>query len=63
MNRKTRIFTLLTLFVLALFVFVPVASAYDGRSGDRVVIGKDEVINDDLFVGGDHRDRGWHGQR
>ena len=52
MNRKTRIFTLLTLFVLALFILVPVASAYDGRSGENVVIGKDEVIDDDLFVGG-----------
>jgi len=52
MNRKTRIFTLLTLFVLALFIFVPVASAYDGRGGEKVVVSKDEVINDDLFVGG-----------
>jgi len=52
MNRKTRIFTLLTLFVLVMFVFVPVASAYDGRGGEKVVISKDEVINDDLFVGG-----------
>ena len=52
MHRKTRVFTLLTLFVLALFILVPVAAAYDGRSGENVVIGKDEVINDDLFVGG-----------
>ena len=52
MNRKTRVFTLLTLFVLALFILVPAASAYDGRSGEKVVIGKDEVIDDDLFVGG-----------
>src|SRR5512137_1846374 len=52
MNRKTRVFTLLTLCVLALFTLVPVAAAYDGRSGENVVIGKDEVINDDLFAGG-----------
>ena len=52
MNRKTRILNLLTLFVLALFILVPAASAYDGRGGESVVIGKDEVINDDLFVGG-----------
>ena len=52
MNRKTRVFTLLTLFVVALFILVPVAAAYDGRSGENVVIGKAEVINDDLFVGG-----------
>ncbi len=52
MKRTTRLFTLLTLAVLAVFILVPAASAYDGRSGDRVVIGKNEVINDDLFVGG-----------
>jgi hypothetical protein len=52
MKRKTRIVTLLSLFVLALLVFVPAASAYDGRGGEQVVIGKDEVINDDLFAGG-----------
>jgi hypothetical protein len=52
MSSKTRIFTLLTLFVLALFIFVPAASAYEGRDGERVVIGKDEIINDDLFVAG-----------
>lgn len=52
MKHKTRIFSLLILFVLSMFIFVPVASAYDGRGGDKVVIGKDEVINDDLFVGG-----------
>jgi cytoskeletal protein CcmA (bactofilin family) len=51
-NRKSRILTLLSLFVVALFILVPVASAYDGRHGDKVVIAKDEVINDDLFVGG-----------
>lgn len=50
MNRKTRIFTLLSLFVLALFIGVPVASAFEGRDGKRVVIGEDEVIDDDLFV-------------
>jgi len=53
MKRKTRILNLLTLFVLALFIFVPTAAAFDGRSGEQVVIGKDEVINDDLFVAGE----------
>ncbi|HEX9116431.1 MAG TPA: polymer-forming cytoskeletal protein [Anaerolineae bacterium] len=52
MYRKTRLLTLLALAILAVFVLVPAASAYDGRTGDRVVIAKDEVINDDLFVGG-----------
>lgn len=53
MKRKTRVLNLLTLFVLALFIFVPAASAYDGRGGDSVVIGQDQVINDDLFVAGE----------
>ncbi len=52
MKRNTRFLNLLTLFVLALFICVPAASAFDGREGDNVVIGKAEVIDDDLFVGG-----------
>jgi hypothetical protein len=52
MKRKSRIVTLLSLFVLALLIFVPAAAAFDGRGGESVVIGKDEVINDDLFAGG-----------
>jgi cytoskeletal protein CcmA (bactofilin family) len=51
MNRKSRIFTLLTLFALALFILVPATSAYDGRGGESVVVAKDEVIDDDLFAG------------
>jgi hypothetical protein len=51
MKRSSRILSLLVLLVLSLSIFVPVASAYDGRSGERVVIGKDEVVDDDLFVG------------
>ena len=43
MSRGTRIFSLLALLVLVLFAFVPVASAFDGRNGDRVVIAKDET--------------------
>jgi len=50
-NRKSRVATLLSLLVLAILVFVPVASAYDGRGGERVVVTSDEVINDDLYVG------------
>ncbi len=52
MNRKHRVVSLLTLLVLAVFLIVPAASAYDGRTGDSVVVTKDEVIDDDLFVGG-----------
>jgi cytoskeletal protein CcmA (bactofilin family) len=39
---------LLTLFALS--ITTP-ALAFDGRGGDNIVIGKDEVINDDLYVG------------
>ncbi|MGQ9491292.1 MAG: hypothetical protein ACUVS6_11445 [Anaerolineae bacterium] len=53
MKRKIRLLNLLTLFALALFLFVPAVSAFDGRSSDSVVIGQDEVINDDLFVAGE----------
>ena len=52
MKHKTRIVTLLSLFVLALLIFVPAASAFDNRGGEKVVVAKDEVINDDLFAGG-----------
>lgn len=38
------------LALIALGVAAP-ALAFDGREGDNVVIGKDEVINDDLYVG------------
>lgn len=40
----------LLLAMLALSLAAPV-SAFDGRGGDSIVIGKDEVVNDDLYVG------------
>ena len=52
MNHKNRIFSLLTLFVLLMFVFVPSAAAYDGRSSDTITIAADETINDDLYLSG-----------
>ncbi len=52
MQHKNRIVALLSLFVLALLVLVPTASAFDGRGGDTVVIARDEVVNDDLFAAG-----------
>lgn len=38
------------LAVLALSIVTPVA-AFDGRGGEDIVIAKDEVVNDDLYVG------------
>jgi cytoskeletal protein CcmA (bactofilin family) len=56
MNAKMKVYSILSLAVVAaLFsalAFAPAAYAFDGRSGDRVVIGKDEVINDDLYLSG-----------
>src|ERR1044071_8680622 len=46
--------TLLSTFVLTVLValtFVTPAYAFDGRGGDRVVIGAGEVVDDDLYVG------------
>ena len=43
----TAVLVLTTLMVLAL---VTPVSAFDGRSGDRVVIPADEVVDDDLYV-------------
>jgi cytoskeletal protein CcmA (bactofilin family) len=52
MHKKTAriLVSALLLAVLALSIAAPVA-AFDGRGGDSVIIGKDEVINDDLYVG------------
>jgi len=44
------IFTLLALLALA---FATPARAFDGRSGDKIVIKADEVIDDDLYLAGD----------
>jgi len=51
MKRTTKLFTLFTLLVLSTLVFVPAAYAFDGRGGDRIIIGKDEIINEDLYLG------------
>jgi cytoskeletal protein CcmA (bactofilin family) len=50
MNRKNRLYIVLSLLALLLLIFVTPASAFDGRSGDNIVIQSDEVINDDLYV-------------
>jgi cytoskeletal protein CcmA (bactofilin family) len=50
MSRITRILSALTLFILLMFTFAAPVSAFDGRSGDRIVIAADQVITDDLYV-------------
>jgi len=52
MKRSTRLLGIFSLLILASLVFAPAAQAFDGRSDDRIVIGKDEVINDDLYLAG-----------
>jgi cytoskeletal protein CcmA (bactofilin family) len=50
MNRTPKLFSILALLILLLLTFARSASAFDGRSGERIVIESDEVINDDLYV-------------
>jgi cytoskeletal protein CcmA (bactofilin family) len=42
---------LISLICLVLFTLAPMALAFESRGGDTVVIGADEVIEDDLYVG------------
>lgn len=51
MSKINKIFGILMLFILLTFTFVTPAYAFDGRSGEKVVIQADQVINDDLYVG------------
>jgi cytoskeletal protein CcmA (bactofilin family) len=51
MSRSHKIFSILTLFVLFTLTFATPAHAFDGRSGDKVVVQAGETINDDLYVG------------
>jgi len=51
MKPISKLFTLFSLVILTTFVFVPSALAFDGRGGEKIVIPKDEVINEDLYLG------------
>jgi cytoskeletal protein CcmA (bactofilin family) len=57
MNAKMKVYSILSLAVIvALFAalaFAPAAYAFDGRSDERIVIGADEVVNDDLYLAAD----------
>jgi cytoskeletal protein CcmA (bactofilin family) len=52
MSRLNKLFTILTLFVLLTLAFATPAYAFDGRSGDKVVINAGDVVNDDLYATG-----------
>ena len=51
MHQNRKFLSIVALAALLVLTFSTPAQAFDGRGGDRVVIGSDEVINDDLYVG------------
>lgn len=50
MNRVNKLFYIFILLAVLVLTFTTPARAFDGRSGENVVIQSDEVINDDLYV-------------
>jgi len=46
-----KLFSVLTLFILLTITIVSPAYAFDGRSGDKIVIQAGDVVNDDLYIG------------
>jgi hypothetical protein len=50
MKHTIRIFSVFALVAILTLAFAAPAAAFDGRTGDLVVIGADEVIQDDLYV-------------
>ena len=50
MNRANRLFLVFSLLALLVLALTTPASAFDGRSGENIVIPSDEVIDDDLYV-------------
>ena len=51
MSKTRKFISILTLLFLLTIAFVSPAYAFDGRSGDKVVIQAGNVVNDDLYVG------------
>jgi hypothetical protein len=51
MSRIHKVLSVLLITWMAVFGLVTPAYAFDGRSGDKVVIAAGEVVNDDLYVG------------
>ena len=50
-TRGRRLLVIAGIALLAICLAVPTAWAFEGRSGDVIVIKADEVIDDDLYVG------------
>ncbi len=51
MNHSRKFLSVFVLTALLVLTFITPVYAFDGRGGDKVVIGSGEVINDDLYVG------------
>lgn len=51
MKPINKFFSVFSLLALLIMTTASTALAFDGRSGDNVVIGADEVIEDDVYVG------------
>lgn len=47
-----KFFSIFTLLAILAFAFATPARAFDGRSGDKIVINSDEVVDDDLYLAG-----------
>lgn len=50
MKTTTKLFSIFTLIAILTLAFATPVMAFDGRTGDNVIIKADEVINDDLYV-------------
>jgi cytoskeletal protein CcmA (bactofilin family) len=50
MNRASKLLCVFSLLALLVLTLTRPASAFDGRSGENIVIQSDEVIDDDLYV-------------
>ena len=51
MNQVQKILSIFVMLTLLLLTFAIPVSAFEGREGNQVVVGADEVIDDDLYVG------------
>lgn len=50
MNRASKFLSVFSLLLLLALTFPSTVSAFDGRSGDNLVIKSNEVVDDDLYV-------------
>lgn len=51
MNKAQKVLSIFIVLTLLLLTFAIPVYAFEGRDGDKVVVGADEVIEDDLYVG------------